>query len=243
MTEEEEKIRDEAIAYAKKHKHARCAELTDTSTYPPEEAPVSVFMAGSPGAGKTESAKEIIAELERRQPEAPKVLRIDPDDLRGEFPGYNGSNSWLFQHATSIWVDKMHDLALEQSQTFLLDSTLSNLERARLNVRRSLKRGRPVTIWYVYQSPLVAWEFVQAREEEEGRRILPELFIEQYFAARDVVNALKQEFGANIEVDLLLKPNDQTVKLVQQGVDRIDTHVPERFTRAQLEAALGVRRG
>jgi UDP-N-acetylglucosamine kinase len=243
MTEEEEKIRDEAIAYAKKHKHARCAELTDTSTYPPEEAPVSVFMAGSPGAGKTESAKEIIAELERRQPEAPKVLRIDPDDLRGEFPGYTGANSWLFQYATSIWVDKMHDLALEQSQTFLLDSTLSNLKRARLNVRRSLKRGRPVTIWYVYQSPLVAWEFVQAREEEEGRRILPDLFIEQYFAARDVVNALKQEFGANIEVDLLLKPNDQTVKLVQQGIDRIDTHVPERFTRQQLEAALGVRRG
>ena len=139
-------------------------------------------------------------------------------------------------------MDKIHDLALEQSQTFLLDSTLSNLQRARSNVQRSLKRGRAVTIWYVYQSPLVAWDFVQAREEEEGRRVLPGRFIDQYFAARDVVNALKHEFGANIEVDLLLKPNDQTVKLVQQGIDRIDAHVPERFTRDQLEAALGVKR-
>jgi len=138
-------------------------------------------------------------------------------------------------------VDRIHDLALERSQTFLLDSTLSNLQRARTNVQRSLKRGRAVTIWYVYQSPLVAWDFVQAREEEEGRRILPERFIDQYFAARDVVNALKGEFGAKIAVDLLLKPNDQTVKLVQQGIESIDTHIPERFSREQLQAALGVK--
>ena len=241
MTEEEQKIQAAAIAYAKKHKHSRCAELTDLNLYPPEEFPVSVFMAGSPGAGKTESAKEIMAELKRRHPEAPEVLRIDPDDLRHEFPGYTGANSWLFQHATSIWVDRIHDLALERSQTFLLDSTLSNLQRARTNVQRSLKRGRAVTIWYVYQSPLVAWDFVQAREEEEGRRILPERFIDQYFAARDVVNALKGEFGAKIAVDLLLKPNDQTVKLVQQGIESIDTHIPERFSREQLQAALGVK--
>jgi len=31
---------------------------------------------------------------------------------------------------------------------------------------------------------------VQAREEQEGRRIEPETFIEHYFAARDVVNAM-----------------------------------------------------
>src|SRR6185437_16836754 len=36
-------------------------------------------------------------------------------------------------------------------------------------------------------------------------------------------------------MDLLLKPNDQAGKLAQFGVDQIDTHVPERFTRAELE--------
>ena len=61
-------------------------------------------MAGSPGAGKTEAAKEIIAQLEAR-PGAPKILRIDPDELRGEFPGYMGSNSWLFQLAASNEID------------------------------------------------------------------------------------------------------------------------------------------
>ncbi|HTV50399.1 MAG TPA: zeta toxin family protein [Steroidobacteraceae bacterium] len=242
MTEDELKIQAEAVAYAKAHKRVRCAALTDPKIYPPEENPVSVFMAGSPGAGKTEAAKEIIAQLEAA-PDAPKVLRIDPDDLRSEFPGYKGSNSWLFQRATSIWVDKIHDLALGQRQTFLLDGTLSNYERAKRNVERSLGRDRRVNIWYVYQSPYLAWEFVQAREAEEGRNIPPERFIDQYFAARDVVNTLKREFGPKIQVDLLLKPNDDAAKLVRVGIDTIDTHVPERFTRAELEAALGVKKG
>lgn len=241
MNEEEQKVHDAAVAYAMAHKRARCRELTDKTLYSPEEHPVSVFMAGSPGAGKTEAAKEIIAQLEAR-PGAPKILRIDPDDLRNEFPGYTGSNSWLFQGATSAYVNRMHDLALEQRQSFILDGTLSNLERARHNVERSLGRKRQVTILYVYQSPHLAWRFVQAREAEEGRNIPPERFIDQYFAARDVVNTLKREFGPKIQVDLLLKPNDDAVKLVRVGIDEIDAHVPERFSKAELEAALGVVR-
>jgi hypothetical protein len=108
-------------------------------------------------------------------------------------------------------------------------------------VERSLAKNRPVTILYVYQSPFLAWEFVQAREAEEGRRVLPDRFIDQYFAAREVVNTLKREFGPKIAVDLLLKPNNDVSKLVRVGVDQIDTHVPERFTRAEIEAALRAR--
>lgn len=243
LTEEEQKIRDAALAFARLHKRERCRQLTDTSTYLPEENPVSVFMAGSAGAGKTETAKAMIAELESHPDfqDGSRVLRIDPDDMRCEFPGYTGKNSYLFQAATSVWVEKMHDLALEQRQSFILDGTLSNYAKAKLNVQRSLKKGRQAVIIYVYQSPYLAWEFVQAREAEEGRRIPAEVFIEQYFAARDVVNRLKKEFGPNIRVDLLLKPNDQAGKLAQIGVDQIDTHVPERFTRAELEAALRVQ--
>jgi UDP-N-acetylglucosamine kinase len=241
VTEDEIRIRDEAIAYAKANKRARCKALTDPTIYPAEATPVSVFMAGSPGAGKTESAKELMAQLELGTG-APKILRIDPDELRAEFPGYNGANSSLFQAASSIWVDRMHDLALEQSQTFILDSTLTNYERAKSNIERSLSRGRTVVILYVYQSPLLAWGFVQAREAEEGRNILPDRFIDQYFAARDVVNALKKHFGPKIEVDLLLKPNDQTGKLVRIGIDTIDAHVPERFSRAELEKVIRVHK-
>ncbi|WP_369700297.1 zeta toxin family protein [Halomonas sp. I5-271120] len=45
--------------------------------------------------------------------------------MRDHFPGYTGNNSWLFQRAVSIVVDKIHDLMLNQRQSFILDGTLS----------------------------------------------------------------------------------------------------------------------
>lgn len=65
-------------------------------------------MAGSPGAGKTEASKALLEEFVEK---GRKVLRIDPDDLRSEFEHYSGNNSWLFQPAVSILVEKIHDLA------------------------------------------------------------------------------------------------------------------------------------
>jgi len=230
MTPEEKSIYDCAVEFARTHKSRRCKELTDPNVYPGEAQPVSVFMAGSPGAGKTESAKELVAALEAKPPHS-RILRIDPDDLRCEFPGYDGKNSWLFQRPVSSWVDRMLDLAHSQKQSFLLDGTFSDEDRCRSNVERCLKKGRTVQILYVYQDPVQAWNFVMAREAQEGRRIPPERFVEQYFGAREVVNALKGEFGQQIAVDLLFKPTDGTPRLYRAGIDQIDYHVPETYSR------------
>lgn len=236
-TTEEQRIIDEAMNFARANKKAIAKRLTDRLTYPPEEEPVSVFMAGSPGAGKTEAS---IALLEMFQA---NVLRIDPDELRSEFAEYTGGNAWLFQGAVSILVGKIIDLALERHQSFLLDGTLSKLEIARSNIDRALRKGRIVQILYVYQDPLLAWGFVQAREASEGRRIMPEHFVEQYYAARDVVNQLKLEFGKKICVDLLIKNIDNSERSYEPNVERIDTHIPENHQRADLEQMLGITQG
>lgn len=230
LTEEELRIEQGAMAYARANKKAIAKRLTDPAVFKPEKNPVSVFMAGSPGAGKTEASIELLKETDGNP-----VIRIDPDDLRNEFPGYTGDNAWLFQGAVSVLVNCIHDAALEQNQSFVLDGTLSHYEVARKNIERSLKRGRSVQILYVYQEPKLAWDFVQARETQEGRRIRPETFIEQYFAARDVVNRLKREFAKNISVDLLLKNNDNSRRLYQAGIDQIDHHIPEKYSRADVE--------
>lgn len=235
MTEAEEQIQEEALEFARAHKKAIARRLADPKVFPPELEPVSVFMAGSPGAGKTEASIELIAALP-----GPPIIRIDPDDLRTEFAAYDGSNAWLFQKGVSVLVEKIHDLALDQSQSFLLDGTLSHYDKAHHNVRRSLKKGRVVQILYVYQEPILAWQFVQAREAAEGRRILKEDFVDQYFAARDVVNRLKREFGKEIRVDLLLKNNDNTNRLYRAGVDQIDNHIPEKYTRADIVKLLEI---
>jgi predicted ABC-type ATPase len=232
LSEQEIQIEQDALDYARANKKSIAKRLTDPTVYAPEKDPVSVFMAGSPGAGKTEASIELIAKI------GTPVVRIDPDELRREFSAYNGENAYLFQKAVSVLVDRIHDKALDQSQSFLLDGTLSRYDLARKNIERSLSRKRTVQILYVYQEPRLAWEFVQAREAAEGRRILPAIFIEQYFAAREVVNRLKRELGKDINVDLLLKNNDNSQRFYRAGVDQIDNHIPEKYNRAEVEKML-----
>lgn len=236
LTAQEKKIEAEALEFARNNKKAIARRLTDTARFAPEEEPVSVFMAGSPGAGKTEASIEL---LEMVDADGFEILRIDPDELRYEFPDYTGDNSYLFQKGVSVLVEKIHDMALKQNQSFLLDGTLSNYKKAEDNISRSLKKGRVVQILYVYQEPKLAWEFVTSREALEGRRIHIEHFIEQYFAARGVVNRLKSEFGSDLKVDLLLKNTDNSHRLYKAGIDRIDNHVPEKYTPADLAKLLG----
>lgn len=234
LTEQEIRIEQEALAFAKAHKKAIGRRITDKTIYLPEAEPVSVFMAGSPGAGKTEASIELLNKVD-----GPAILRIDPDELRSEFEAYTGGNAYLFQRAVSVLVEKIHDLALEQGQSFLLDGTLSNYDKACQNMERSVRKGRMVQILYVYQEPSLAWQFVQAREAAEGRRIRPEDFINQYFAARDVVNRLKRAFKGAIKVDLLLKNNDNTHRFYKAGIDQIDNHIPEKYSRADIARLVG----
>lgn len=191
-----------------------------------------------PGAGKTEASKELILALVA---DGVRVLRIDPDELREKFPGYTGDNAWLFQRAVIPIVERIHDLALEQKQSFLLDGTLASYKVAEKNIERSLKRGRTVQILYVYQEPAQAWKFVQAREAAEGRRVQPDDFLRQYFSAREVVNNLKSKFGKAISVDLLMKNNDGSNQFYRAGVDQIDNHIPEKYSASDVRRILGLK--
>ena len=235
MTEEEQQIKQEAEDFARANKKKIAKRLTDISHYQPDAAPISVFMAGSPGAGKTESSLRLI---ERLVGIRNKVLRIDSDELRKEFSGYLGQNSHLFQMATSILADKMQDRAISQCQNYIFDGTLSKVGRARENIRRSLSHKRLVQILYVYQDPLQAWKHVQARERIDGRMIPQESFIDQYFQARQSVNILKKEFGNQIQVDLIIKNIDGTDFKYKDNIQRVDDYVPERYTQDTLRSAL-----
>ena len=182
----DDQTENRAIEYARVNKKAVAKELTNPKKYPPDAEPVVVFMAGSPGAGKTEASLRLIENL---SPAGNGVLRIDSDELRIKIPGYSGTNSSLFQSATSIIADKIQDCAIKQHQSYIFDGwTLTNEVRARENINRCLAHGYSVYILYVYQDPVQAWRFVKARQSRDGRVIPKEVFIEQYFKARECVN-------------------------------------------------------
>ncbi len=223
-------VSERAIAYAKANKKAIAAKLVDIKKYPPDEIPITVFMAGSPGAGKTESSRNLLRRFSKDS-----ILRIDSDDLRTEFSEYTGLNSSAFQAATSIIADKMQDLAIEQDQSYIFDGTLTNLERSRENIERNIQHGRSVFVLYVYQDPCQAWKFVQARELRDGRHVPKEAFIAQYFYARENVNTLKKEFENQLHVDLIIKNIDSTDFNYRENIDIIDRYIPERYNRDILE--------
>lgn len=233
MTDDEIKL--EALNFANKNKKAIAAKYANTSVYVSDNAPVSIFMAGSPGAGKTEFSKRF---LEIFQEDGKKIIRIDSDDLRVEFKDYVGNNSSLFQRAVSTLANAIHDLALKNNQNFIFDGTFSHYNIAKLNIERSLNRNRRVEIIYIYQDPLLAWKFVQEREKKEGRKIEKEIFIQQFFDARNVVNKIKREFGNKVTLSLVIKDINANNERTEQNIDNIDNFVPHKYSVDSLKGVL-----
>ncbi|MDP3727024.1 MAG: zeta toxin family protein [bacterium] len=238
MTDEE--IRLAAIEFAKRNKVRIAKEFTDPAKYIPDVVPISVFMAGSPGAGKTEFSKSLIKILE--EDKEWRVVRIDGDEVRPLIPGYVGTNSHLFQGAISLIVEKAHDLVLHQQQSFVLDSTFAKYEKAADNIKRSLERSRPVFIFYIYQKPEVAWRFTQAREAAEGRNIPKSAFIEQFLGAGEVVNRVSKYFGDKVAIFFVKKDFEkntvENIVKIEPGKTQIDGYIQERYTRDNLEQCL-----
>lgn len=231
MTPEE--LEQQAITFAKSNRRRIARKLTDKNEFPSDIRPVSVFMSGSPGAGKTETSKAFLEEIG-----ADNVLRLDPDELRELIPGYSGDNSYLFHRAVSFIVERTLDHAFKNKQSFLLDGTLASYDVAKKNIERSIRKGRQVLILFVYQKPELAWEFVEAREKLEGRRILPNIFIDQFFASQEVIRELKLNFGSQIQVDLLVKNNKGKTRFYHGNVQAIEHHLDEKFTREDLESLI-----
>jgi len=79
LTNNEAEIQQIAIEFARKNKKSIAKCLTDKNIFVSEENPVSVFMAGSPGAGKTEVSIQL---SDGFSDDGTDVLRIDPDESR-----------------------------------------------------------------------------------------------------------------------------------------------------------------
>lgn len=94
--------------------------------YPAVVNPSSYFMAGSPGAGKTEYSKSLIQILTEKEPER-KIVRIDADEIRDWLPQYDHKNALLVQRAASLGVEKVLDCVLKNHQDFILDATFCRL--------------------------------------------------------------------------------------------------------------------
>jgi predicted ABC-type ATPase len=232
MQDEDQQLIEEAEKFIKEHKFELIERFADPAIYHPNDNPISLFMAGSPGAGKTEVSKRLIELFTGNLP-----VRIDADDIRTIFPNYNGANSHIFQHACTIGVNKLLDHVLHNNINTILDGTFA-YERAMENIERSLKHNRRVIIYYLFQDPVVAWTFTKAREEKEGRRVSREVFIHSFIRARENVVAAKAHFGDRVELNLIIKDFTKNLEQLHDNIDDIDKYLPKVYTKEELESIL-----
>jgi UDP-N-acetylglucosamine kinase len=232
----EQEAREAAEVFVKKNKIAIARKIADISLYRPEDNPISIFMAGSPGAGKTETSKRLLEDIAMR---GSATLRIDTDEYRAYFAGcgYTGANAHIFQRAATRITEKVIDLPLSQGQSFLLDGTFSNYDKARSNIERCIAKGRDIVIYFVYQDPVAAWNFVQKRELVEGRHIEKETFIRQFVDAQKTVQRIKDEFAGAVQVYFLDKTVGGTPDLVF-NITHIDKHVSKKYSYDELESLI-----
>lgn len=223
-----------AIGFIKANKKLLIEKFVDLDIYKSVDSPETIFMAGSPGAGKTEFSKNLIKEINK------KILRIDADEIREIIPGYTGTNSNDVQAAAAIGVEKLHDYVLKKKLNVIMDGTFANYDVSYKNVKRSVDKNRDVTIFYIYQEPEVAWDFTKKRERLEGRSIPKDVFIKIFFDSRNNVNKIKEVFKNKVKIFLVVKDynNADDVEKSKFNIDNIDNHLKMEYTVQTLEKVL-----
>ncbi len=238
LNKTEQKLSIEAREWIKHHEQELCQKFADLKKHPPVEKPITLLMAGSPGAGKTEFSKNFNQEVVEILKIPSNAVRIDTDEIRDFVPGYTGKNSDVIHSAANLGVDKIYQFALKHRQNVILDGTFANYDKSCENINRSLKKNRTIGIFYVYQDPLVAWEFTKGREKLEGRFVPKEVFVSALFNAKSNVNRAKKEFGNKIIVFAIEKNYDNSVKKTYFNIENIDSHITIRYTEDSLNNLL-----
>ncbi len=229
MEQAEESLKD----WVKKNAHQIIEEVCkDCESVKTKNA---LFMSGSPGAGKTETARRLIEEISDTS-----FVHIDQDVIKSLLPGYSGNNAEKYHGAASLGVEKVLDHIFKKGYNFVLDSTFSNFKKARSNVERSLKRGCRVEVFFVYQEPKSAWKFVKKREQVEGRVVPKESFARQFIGSREVVNEIKNTFEEKIKIHFVLKTVSEGNEAMQEkfefNVQNVDDYIKKMYTKVYSDS-------
>lgn len=228
MNDEELKLSEEAFRWIKINYKKVIQKFADTTEYAADELPTTLFMAGSPGAGKTEISKRLIPRFKQ------KPIRIDADEIRTLCPGYAGNNAHVFQNAATKGVHILYDYALKNNINAILDGTFA-YNGALENIKRSLDHDRKVEIFFVYQNPLQAWDFTKKREALEQRRVSKEVFIDSFLKARENVNKAKATFGQSIELNLIIKDFEKDLEQLEINIENIDRYIKKSYNKNELD--------
>lgn len=222
---------DEALDYIRKHKADLCEQFANDSICPSQDEPFSLFMAGSPGAGKTEFSKTWLKDS------GFAAVRIDVDEIRDFLPMYDHKDANSVHAAACVGMERLYDYVLKKNKSVIMDATFTPYNKVEQNVERSLSRGRHVEIIYIFQEPLLAWEYTQKREALEGRIVPKEVFVDALFEARENVKKIKRKYP---KIVVTFVYNDFSTGIVKSyfNINEIDKRTEIPYSKEELVGLL-----
>ncbi len=202
--------------------------------------PIFIFMAGAPGAGKTEWSQKLIKILENKNL-INGIVRIDADEVRKIFKplGYDGQNSDKYKSGCIKGIEMLFDNCVKNKYHTIVDGTFSSMRVAQKNIQAALGIKASIFIVYVYQDPLIAWGFTKIRERKEGRRVRKNMFIDSLFKSISNVNMIKNKYKEKVEIWLVEKDISNTkIKNIKFNIDNIDNYLKLKYTPKTLSKLL-----
>lgn len=167
------------------------------------------FMAGAPGAGKSETALALQKEY--------AIDIIDTDEIRRICPRYTGANSDLFQKASSKGVDMLVNESFKMGYSFILDGNFANQKIQEINIQRALKRDYDLKIFYIYRPLLIAQKYTKIREEKEGRRVPLQVFYSKFLQSIQTTQHIVSKYDIELNFyDLNKKTILTNIKNLQE---------------------------
>ena len=194
----------------------------------PKKGKIAFFMAGIPGAGKTEFTERTIREA------SPELISVEHDKLVEYIDGYTPETYYNYRKAGSILVTRVFSECIKNSYAFVFDGTLSHQNGMR-NIKKCLANDYSVIVVYLVQSAAKAWELTQAREIVKKRAIEKEGFIETCNKINANLVSILDKFKEHDKFSFWLidKQGEQDMKMATAII-----HSPSLNKAGEIEKAL-----
>lgn len=205
--------------------------IRESGAIPNPKEPVCVFMAGLPGAGKTEYTKTIIDGFHMA------VIRIDMDEIATMIDSYTPEKADLFREGATSLQNDIYEKSRKNYYPFIMDGTLSNKKTLK-SIKTTLNKGYTVKVAYVKQDPIVAWRNTKEREKIEHRSIDQNGFIDSY--ANTINNLRDIKMMGSVMIDIIIKnEKNMTVEKIVNATDaEFDKHVKIEYNNSELKGLL-----
>lgn len=212
--------------WAKQHKRELVETIVGTVHPPTQDKPVAVFLAGIPGAGKTEFINRLLGD-------SPDVVRIDLDEIVKKFPRYDPLRYYEYRTAANVIVDECVIYCRKHSLNFILDGTFG-YGKAVDNIKSALKR-HDVVIVYVWKEPAQAWQLTKDRELVTNRAIDRDGFIRSCENVPRNLQLVRKLFDDRVPIVAFKKNETNDNFQMTQDTKIIDDLLENRYNKEQLE--------